>query len=93
MEKHLFEGITANDHRALSRIISRIEFEDSIEDDFFIDNKFEDEYHTGIQRKEPDNKFTRYEYCSEIRKELYNIWEKLCLIVVVVIVNLVLIFL
>ncbi|HBN44861.1 MAG TPA: methylmalonyl Co-A mutase-associated GTPase MeaB [Candidatus Marinimicrobia bacterium] len=37
MEKHLFEGITANDHRALSRIISRIEFEDSIEDDFFIE--------------------------------------------------------
>jgi hypothetical protein len=40
-------------------------------------HKFEDSFHTGIQKKELNNKFTRYNQSKEIRKELYNIWEKL----------------
>jgi len=37
MDKRLIEGVRANDHRTLSSVISRIEFDESLNDDFFID--------------------------------------------------------
>lgn len=37
MEKRIIEGVRANDHRTLSRVISQIEFDESLNDDFFID--------------------------------------------------------
>lgn len=37
MDKPTLEGVRANDHRTLSRVISRIEFDESLNDEFFID--------------------------------------------------------
>lgn len=37
MDKRTLEGVRANDHRTLSRVISRIEFDESLNDEFFID--------------------------------------------------------
>ena len=37
MDKSTLEGVRANDHRMLSRVISRIEFDESLKDEFFID--------------------------------------------------------
>lgn len=37
MEKRIIEGVRANDHLTLSRVISQIEFDESLNDDFFID--------------------------------------------------------
>ena len=36
MDKSTLEGVRANDHRMLSRVISRIEFDESLKDEFFI---------------------------------------------------------
>ena len=54
-----------------------LEFEKRIYNHTLSFHKFEDSFHTGIQKKELNNKFTRYNQSKEIRKELYNIWEKL----------------
>jgi LAO/AO transport system kinase len=37
MDKSTLEGVRANDHRMLSRVISRIEFDESLKNEFFID--------------------------------------------------------
>jgi LAO/AO transport system kinase len=37
MNKCLIEGVRTNDHRTLSRVISRIEFDETLNDDFFVD--------------------------------------------------------
>ncbi|HIC38128.1 MAG TPA: methylmalonyl Co-A mutase-associated GTPase MeaB [Candidatus Marinimicrobia bacterium] len=37
MDKSTMEGVRANNHRTMSRVISRIEFDESLKDDFFID--------------------------------------------------------
>ncbi len=37
MKHPSLEGIIANDHRAMSRVISQIEFDDSLSDEFFIE--------------------------------------------------------
>ncbi len=37
MNKRTLEGVRANNHRTLSRVISRIEFDESLNDEFFID--------------------------------------------------------
>ena len=36
MDKSTLEGVRANDHRMLSRVISRIEFDESLKDESFI---------------------------------------------------------
>jgi LAO/AO transport system kinase len=47
MDKSTLEGVRANNHRTMSRVISRIEFDESLKDDFFIDLH---EYSTGSIR-------------------------------------------
>jgi len=37
MNKCLIEGVRTNDHRTLSRVISRSEFDETLNDDFFVD--------------------------------------------------------